>query len=67
MITLQDIVSSRLSVCSHTQHHISPGVVSYDNTLQSNTKDIRILGETIKVRRLDCFYPNFVFSVGGCL
>ena len=52
---LQDIVSSRLSVCGHTQNHISPGVVSYDNILQSNTKEIRILGQTIKVRRVPCF------------
>ena len=51
---LQDIMSSSISVCGHTQNHISPGVVSYDNILQSNTKDIRILGQTIKVRRVPC-------------
>ena len=55
---IENIVSSRLSICGHTQHHIPPGTVAYDNTLQSNTKEIRVLGQTMEVSKLPLSYHN---------
>ena len=65
LMMLQNIMSSRLSVCGHKQHHIPPGIVSYDNTMQSNAKKMSVLGQTIKVNEFLASSTNFSMFYSG--
>eukprot|EP00092_Neocalanus_flemingeri_P070161 GFUD01086081.1.p1 GENE.GFUD01086081.1~~GFUD01086081.1.p1 ORF type:complete len:403 (-),score=128.86 GFUD01086081.1:21-1229(-) len=63
---IENIVSSRLSICGHNRHHITPGVVAYDNILQSNTKEIRVLGQTMEWEEVfDLNSGEFTVPEGG--
>ena len=64
-ISLEKIVSSRLSVCVHKREHQLPGTVTFDNFIHSKSdpKIINISGKDIEVRPplCNCFLLLFFF------